>query len=309
MRRIPAAMTIAAAMILAMIAVVFLSTGIESLVLHPAAARAGQDSDSIAGPSSASTETGNLVGVLRVVWAVLAVIIVLCLLFWPSFRRLILKYMLAQLTYFTILFMLAALIFVTMRGGDPSIDPAHPLNLPQAIGVVRGSSSAGGPIADPASHQSPAVLEIPLWQMTLIAVCVVTALLALLVGAFLVVRRIRSSTVPISANRSPLHDVAIEADRAADRLQAGEDPAAVILECYRRMVAIATRHAGVDNRSSLTPRELAELLSSTRIRADHVDRLTAIFEQVRYGARLAAPYTKEALACLAAVCDDCTPAG
>jgi len=303
--RKPAALTITAAMALAIAAVLLLSTGIDSLSLRPRPVRSEQANAVISGSSTGQSAQHNLVRVLRVVWAVLAVIIVLCLLFWRTFRRLILQYMLGQLVYFTVLFMLAALIFATMSPDEQQTSSPSPLmgTSQRAQRIQDGTGS--GDAADTV-EVAPATGGIPLWQIGLIALSLTAALLALAAGGVLAIRRFRAPTVP--TDRSVLRDIAREAGQALDRLQDGDDPTVVIMECYRRMVVIAVERAGVANLSSNTPREFARQLSGRQMKTDHVRRLTAIFEQVRYGARQAAPYVDEAKACLAAVRDAYTEA-
>jgi len=299
-RRNPAALMIAAAMVLAITAAFFLSIGIDSLTLRPGSARSVQPGAAAAGSKTADSPRSNLVHILRIVWAVLAVIIVLCLLFWPTFRRLLLKHMLAQLAYLAVLFLLAVLVFATMNddpqqppGPAPSPDTLH------ATGGVPGSSASADPPDGSITAAQPTA-EIPLWQIGLIAASAMAVLLVLIFAGMYASRRIHSSS---PTARSSLRDIAAEADQAVDRLQAGDDPASVILECYRRMVAIVEERSGIENRSSLTPREFAQRLSTERMGTDHIARLTAIFEHVRYGERRAALYREEALACLAAVRD------
>ncbi|MCK4681559.1 DUF4129 domain-containing protein, partial [Candidatus Bipolaricaulota bacterium] len=55
------------------------------------------------------------------------------------------------------------------------------------------------------------------------------------------------------------------------------------------------------NFSYFTPREFAERLRSSGMMVVHVDRLTAIFEQVRYGGRPGEAFVDEATASLEAI--------
>ncbi|MBN1859063.1 DUF4129 domain-containing protein, partial [Candidatus Bipolaricaulota bacterium] len=297
MRHKPAALTITAVMVLAIAAVLLLSMSIDSLALRPGIGRPEAESEMGSASQSTSTNTHQLVRVLRAVWAVLAVVIVLCLLFWPTFRRLILKYMLAQLTYFAILFLLAALIFATIRTDEQQENgPMSSTDGPRTTSVVQDGSATAVPPDGFETGRSPAASEIPLWQIGFIASAIVLALIALAIGGLYVGRRMCSTINAPPADLTALQGMAQEADKAFNRLQAGEDPGTVILECYRRMIAIVTRHSGVESRAALTPREFAHLLSEQQLGTEHVIRLTAIFEKVRYGARRAAPYMEEALA-------------
>ena len=304
MRQKPAALMIAAALVLAIVAVVLLSMSIDSLILRPGIVRSGANSESGSTFRSPSANTGELVRVLRIVWAVLVTVIVLCLLFWPTFRHMILKYMLAQLTYFAILFMLGALIFATIRSDqEQGGGPTPSIVGPQSANAIHAGSATGVAQDGFDIDQPLAASEIPLWQVGLIASSIVLALTALVIGGIYAGRRMGSGRRDLRIDPSPLHDLSTEAEKAVGRLQAGEDPGTVILECYKRMIDIVARRSGIESRLSLTPREFAHLLSQQQMETGHVARLTSIFEQARYGARRPAPYVEEALACLVAVRD------
>ncbi len=301
MRRKPATLMIAAAMVLAITAALFLSIGIDSLTLRSGSAQSMQSGATSAGSAGTDSTQNDLVHILRIVWAVLAVVILLCLLFWPTFRRLLFRYILAQLAYFAVLFVLAALVFATMNNDrQQPAGPDHLADTLQAAVGAPGTSLLADP-PDVSIAQPRSTAEIPLWQIGLIAAAVVGIFLSFVFAAMYASRKIRSPSS--SVVRSSLRDIATEAGQAVNRLQAGEDPASVILECYRRMIALVADRSGIENRSSLTPREFAKRLSVRNMDTDPIVRLTTIFEQVRYGERQAAPYREEALACFAAVRD------
>ena len=71
--------------------------------------------------------------------------------------------------------------------------------------------------------------------------------------------------------------------------------------CYKEMVALLCTQASVSGVAALTPREFAGALRARGMEDEHVDRLTAIFEQVRYGGRPGIAFADEATACLDAI--------
>ena len=57
----------------------------------------------------------------------------------------------------------------------------------------------------------------------------------------------------------------------------------------------------IPNYSYFTPREFATHLRKRGMKDEHVDRLTRIFETVRYGGRSGVGFVDEAIACLESI--------
>lgn len=87
---------------------------------------------------------------------------------------------------------------------------------------------------------------------------------------------------------------------AADEIQLGGDPRSAVLRCYREMVRILCRKRSIDH-VHMTARELADALHRVGFTAVHVDRLTEIFELVRYGNRGGRSLAEQAIGCLEAI--------
>jgi hypothetical protein len=98
-----------------------------------------------------------------------------------------------------------------------------------------------------------------------------------------------------------LAELAESAGEAAAAIRSGRDPRDAVLRCYREMCEILSRHGQVRDIAPLTPRELTSLLRERGMGSDHAERLTAIFEEVRYGRRPSAPLADEATGCLEAI--------
>ncbi len=109
---------------------------------------------------------------------------------------------------------------------------------------------------------------------------------------------IRSRSVD---KESVLNKLGKSAGLAARRIISGDDPRAAILLCYHEMTQIMSNHEQVQNYSFLTPREFALRLHQGGMKDDDVDRLTAIFEAVRYGGRSGAEFVNEAMSCLQSI--------
>jgi Domain of unknown function (DUF4129) len=121
-------------------------------------------------------------------------------------------------------------------------------------------------------------------------------LAALLIGAiWFVWRRTRPP-------QSPLAQLADEAQAALDDLQAGGDLADAVLRCYREMSRVLSEQRGVARARDATAREFERQLAAAGLRDEHIQRLTRLFERVRYGPRHASAREElEAADCLRAI--------
>ncbi len=104
------------------------------------------------------------------------------------------------------------------------------------------------------------------------------------------------------ASLPPLIELANSAQKALDSIFGGEDIREVILRCYREMNVIASEKRSVIRPDYLTPRAFTSKLAAAGLPADQVERLTRLFEAVRYGAwKPSRQDEQEAINCLEAV--------
>lgn len=86
------------------------------------------------------------------------------------------------------------------------------------------------------------------------------------------------------ARPEPYAELTRRARAALDELRGGtialDD---IILRCYREMAQIVARQRGVQRRTTTTPREFAQELTHIGLPPGPIDRLTQLFEKVRYG--------------------------
>jgi hypothetical protein len=76
------------------------------------------------------------------------------------------------------------------------------------------------------------------------------------------------------------------------------------------MTRTVSQARGVDRWAAMTPREFESRLLGAGLPRSAVQRLTRLFEQVRYGAQTAgAAEEQEALACLASIVEACQAMG
>ncbi|MBT9163570.1 MAG: hypothetical protein DDT24_00481 [Chloroflexi bacterium] len=96
-------------------------------------------------------------------------------------------------------------------------------------------------------------------------------------------------------------EVSQAASRAAEELRQGLPIANVVTCCWVRMVEILSRQTTVRDSHSLTPREFTGLLRGRGFSDGAIERLTYLFEEVRYGGKAAEPRREEALIALSAI--------
>jgi hypothetical protein len=94
------------------------------------------------------------------------------------------------------------------------------------------------------------------------------------------------------------------AQDALRALQGGGGLHNTILRCYQQMSDLVAERRGVQRQAFMTPREFVQWMEQAGIPREPVQRLTRLFELVRYGAKsLGAPEEAEAVACLTALAE------
>jgi len=128
------------------------------------------------------------------------------------------------------------------------------------------------------------------WLMFLISAVVLAVMLLLLwIGYRWWMRTYRQLT--------PLNDIADIA---------GREWRDVIIQSYIRMGEVVSARRGLQRAQAVTPREFADRLERAGLPADAVQRLTRLFEAVRYGSRLSSQSDmNEAITCLNSILQAC----
>ena len=135
-------------------------------------------------------------------------------------------------------------------------------------------------------------------QWVILVVAFILALLAM--GGLLATVRFfwRRSHVPAT----PLEQLAQEAQQALVALEAGADVKDTVMRCYFEMSRILDEQRGMRRAGTTTPREFEQQLKAVGLPGSHVERLTRLFEGVRYGARVANEQEeRQAVLCLTAI--------
>jgi hypothetical protein len=165
------------------------------------------------------------------------------------------------------------------------------------IAEALAGPSAGAPLGA-STIPSGMVLDPPAWLTLVITVTILA--LAFNVAAVLWQR------ARLARRSSPLEMLAIEAQEAIQELRAGADLKDVVLRCYHEMSRVLNEERGLRRQEAMTPREFETILKEVGLPAPPVERLTQLFESVRYGANVPGEQEeKDALACLEAIVEAC----
>ena len=156
--------------------------------------------------------------------------------------------------------------------------------------------SVGGPVVDALPEVPPADPSRGLVQATAIAL----SGLAVGTAIFLGWRFRRRERAPASAKPAVLEGLIESAAEAAQSIRQGHDARGAVTDCYRRMLRLL-EDRGTASTPYLTPREFAVALRGQGMPIESVDRLTGLFELVRYGQRNDASLSQQAAECLEAV--------
>ena len=159
------------------------------------------------------------------------------------------------------------------------------LEATQALGTIN-SAQAGEPLLVEFNNLPPD------WLVLAITAGLILLLIA---TAWLVWRRGRVSS-------GPLPQVTRQAQQAIVDLQAGGDIKDVVTRCYVEMSRALSLQRGLLREVAMTPREFETRLQQAGLPGQQVQRLTRLFEGVRYGAKPPGEREQhEAIACLSAI--------
>lgn len=121
----------------------------------------------------------------------------------------------------------------------------------------------------------------PGWLVWVVALVVSLALLAL-IWSVLWFGWLRHRRPPGPS----LEEVAEEAQAAIEELRAGADLRDTVMRCYYEMSRLLSERRGLQRPRAMTAREFERRLAAAGLPQEPVQRLTRLFERVRYGTEL-----------------------
>lgn len=145
-------------------------------------------------------------------------------------------------------------------------------------------------ILEPFKPQSPA------WLTELLSFALAAAFVFFLYWLW---RRFRRSE---DRHLTPAQKLVRSAQSALRQIDAGQNLRDVVLRCYHEMTRVVAERHHLIRPEHITPHEFVHSLERIGLPAEQVQRLTSLFEMVRYGHKIpGAPERAEAIACLNAV--------
>lgn len=170
-----------------------------------------------------------------------------------------------------LLFRLVVLVVTFLTGPGPPLELEPDLPFAEA------------PPALPAS-------DTPSWLGMTVLVAMIALLSGVLIWRYLRDRKCPSATITQKAE-SALRD-----------LRAGADLKDTVLRCYAEMSQILEQERGIKRQQAMTPREFGRYLEEAGWRDEHIEQLTHLFENVRYGGKTPDEREeREAEACLTSI--------
>ena len=117
----------------------------------------------------------------------------------------------------------------------------------------------------------------PDWLVAAVIFVVAVVLVILLIGGFLYYQNRRKQ------RQTSLDLLAQQAEQAIEDLQTGGDFRNAIMRCYQQMCQVVQDEMGLARAQFMTPREFESALVRKGLPQEALDRLTHLFEDVRYG--------------------------
>ena len=264
------------------LALLLLASGLSGLAFQPGHFYALPSSSAERSTAGGVTPTGSTSDFLTAAFSLLSIVLMLCLvislimaIFSAKYRR----YLLQQIVSIALVVLFFILIG-RIAGGN-----GKPRNVEMAPAQPQAQPPIGETLPTFAATPTPWLT----WTIILL-------LAVLLIGSiWFFWRRGR----PPSSSTPPLTEAA---QQALTDIHAGGDVYNAVLRCYREMSRLLAEQQGMRRDRTMTPREFAQHLRVTGLRDEHIQRLTQLFERVRYGGRQASEReAQEAVACLTAI--------
>ena len=226
--------------------------------------------------------------ILAVIIIALAVLVAVVLIFFPKLRKRFLKRLaIALITGFLILFIASRLL----------------MNAKEPEGGEELRSQLMKEFSEETTESAEFTVEDyePEPSQPLIILTSVVLVLGGAVGVFFLWRRLQKNR-----QTPPARELSKKAQEALERVDAGNDFKNTVIRCYVEMSEIIGKYRGIRRKGDMTPREFESVLLEAGFPVNAIDRLTVLFERVRYGAeQLDRDEEKKAVDCLTTVAQSC----
>ena len=279
----------------AVAAIILLAGGLSQVRLQPAEAFPfallfGGEATATAPPVSPIVQTPNSLVDFILMFALFLLTLILILwilvfIFKPQARKRMLQRI---IMYFIYLLIFASLLNV--------LDDLK-FNEPESVEQDGGALGDQAALLEEAPTPPSFVADPPAWLVTTITI-VILALVLTVIWVFL-----RRQGFFSGRNDQTAIDLIIEeAQQTIEQINQGQDFKNAVIGCYQGMTQVLSEDRGIHRQKSMTPRDFEFHLGQTGLQNEHIQRLTRLFEKVRYGGdRPSQTEEDEAVDCLTAI--------
>lgn len=262
--------TILLAAVLAILSLVVLAASLKSMDFHPGESLGGSHHVT----ATERINLGDLIGSAAEVpfWkqvaflGILFVMLVLTVSLLSPERRKQLIYAFLRVAVFT----LAFLYFVKK---NPDL----------FMGILNQFSISGNPTSSMPGADKPAPVFQPPQLSNWLSYAIALALVLLIAFFLWWLYRALTRMNETSSKSAPLDEIARIARASLGELKSGRNFENAIVECYARMSNAVDEKKGLQREIAMTPAEFASRLARAGMPREPVQRLTHLFEAVRYG--------------------------
>jgi hypothetical protein len=273
---------------IAVVAIVILSAGLSEVELLPgqpfSVESESEDETGGFGPLPSGQGLITLLRALIFFTLLLLPVAVVYAIISPEFRKRVLRRLLSLLVFAVLAYWVAQ-------------------RLPELFNMEEEATFSGGQPLTEAPLTAPPVQFVadpPAWLVLATSLALALLVSAILVGVVWFLRH--RAERPVGS----LEQLAHEAEEALELLRAGGDIKDTVMRCYAEMSRTLDRERGIVRLGSMTPREFEGRLAGMGLPGEPVRQLTRLFEQVRYGAKVADEREEElALICLTDIVEAC----
>jgi hypothetical protein len=162
------------------------------------------------------------------------------------------------------------------------------------------------PAITPQAETVPPPVFVPPQEVNWLSYAVALGIILLMIFSIWWGNRIWNRIRELSAPHEPLKDIAKIARESLADLRLGRQYENAIVECYDRMSEAIAKKQGLQRSHEMTPSEFATRLTRAGLPRDPIEKLTDLFELVRYGKRPAGQVEiNQAIHCLTAILSYC----
>jgi hypothetical protein len=175
------------------------------------------------------------------------------------------------------------------------------------VGFLSRIASVGQNLTvSPETNSSPAPVFEPPQQTSWLSFAVALGIILAVVLFFWWVNRLWVHIRERNASHQSLNEIAGIARDSLDELKAGRNYDNAIVECYDRMSDVIAKKQGLQRAHTMTPSEFAARLTRAGLPRDPIQKLTNLFEAVRYGRQSAGQAEiNQAIHCLTSILAHC----